>query len=307
MKTKPCRQEVVEFVGAEGNRLVATLYRGDRDSDPDKPPILLMHGGGQTRHSWQGAAKLFAERGNLAITVDARGHGDSEWVSSQNYTFEHYSDDLVSLTTEVNQRYGSNGGSPVLVGASMGGISAMMAQAGDVPSGRKAEFSAIVLVDITPRMEPTGVDKILGFMSRDMRAGFADVQSAADAIAEYLPGRNRPKSLNGLSKNLRRRDDGRWYWHWDPAFLDGPNTIQTRNTERGTILTQAVQTISVPTLLVRGAKSELVTPEAAEEFVQLVPHAEYVDVSDAGHMVAGDRNDVFASAVAAFLTAKGLA
>ena len=144
----------------------------------------------------------------MAITVDARGHGDSEWVSSQNYTFEHYSDDLVSLTTEVNQRYGSNGGSPVLVGASMGGISAMMAQAGDVPSGRKAEFSAIVLVDITPRMEPTGVDKILGFMSRDMRAGFADVQSAADAIAEYIPGRNRPKSLNGLSKNLR--PPGRW-------------------------------------------------------------------------------------------------
>lgn len=307
MTTLACREEVTEFVGAEQNRLVATVYGNPSGLQRGTPPILFMHGGGQTRHSWHGAAQLLAERGNLTITVDARGHGDSDWVASGHYTFEHYSDDLRCLTGQVSQRFGEECGNPVVVGASMGGISAMIAQADDGDHASAARFSAIVLVDITPRMEPSGVDKILGFMAQDMRAGFADIQAAADAIADYLPHRSRPRSNNGLSKNLRQRDDGRWYWHWDPAFLDGPHNVQTRNSERQAILSAAARKIDVPTLLVRGAKSELVTVEAAREFVELVPHARYVDVSEAGHMVAGDKNDNFAAAVTEFLTEKGLA
>ena len=120
-------------------------------------------------------------------------------------------------------------------------------------------------------------------------------------IATYLPDRPRPKSLSGLRKNLRKCDDGRYFWHWDPAFIGGPLSIDTGRSEREGMLSDGCRKISVPTLLLRGGKSELVTKEAVDEFLQLVPHARYKDISEAGHMVAGDKNDAFAQAVVDFL------
>ncbi|MGI9365203.1 MAG: alpha/beta fold hydrolase [Rhizobiaceae bacterium] len=298
------QDEVTDFEGAENNRLAATVYR-PQQNHISHPPILLMHGGGQTRHSWDGAARMLAARGNIAITVDARGHGDSDWLANENYSFRNYAEDLTTLVLQVKSRFGKDALAPVVVGASMGGISAMIAQSREDKANPL--FSAIVLVDITPRMQASGVNKIMGFMSKNMRDGFAEIEDAAEAIASYLPNRQRPKSLGGLSKNLRQQDDGRWYWHWDPAFIDGKHNIASGIYGSAESLVDAARQISVPTLLVRGGKSELVTEEAANEFVALVPQAEYVDVSDAGHMVAGDKNDVFASAVIAFLNAKGLA
>lgn len=299
-----CSTDVFHFVGSEGNRLTTTVYRGPQsrlNQERMVPPILFMHGGGQTRHSWDGAARQLAGLGYTAVAADARGHGDSEWVGSKNYNFEHYSLDLRHLAEQVDESFGNGNHPCILVGASMGGVSAMLAQVhGGAQEGTNL-FSAIILVDITPRMAGSGVERILGFMSQDMRKGFSDPAEAADAIAAYLPGRKRPKSLDGLRKNLRQRDDGRWYWHWDPAFIDGENNITSGRENRIEELYAAVKKISVPTLLIRGSKSELVTQEAADEFLELVPHAKYVDVTDAGHMVAGDKNDVFADAVMEFL------
>ena len=301
----PARLDVM-LTGAEGNQLAASVFGDVANPSNDHPLILMMHGGGQTRHSWNGAARQLAARGNIAITVDARGHGDSDWLESKAYSFEDYRDDLIAISRALPAQYGRSNRPLVLVGASMGGISAMMAQ--DVfGEGEPPLFSAIILVDITPRMQSTGVERILGFMAQAMRSGFGDINEAADAIAAYLPGRARPKSLDGLSKNLRQREDGRWYWHWDPAFVDGPRSIMTGSDTRIDVLLAAAKTISAPALLVRGGKSELVSQEDADEFLALVPHAKYVDVSDAGHMVAGDRNDVFAAAVIDFLEQQGLA
>lgn len=285
---------LVEFTGAEGNQLAASRYKPE--SDHGFPPALLMHGGGQTRHSWKGAAQQLATKGFDAYTVDARGHGASAWLESQNYTFRAYRDDLLALAEQITAEQGRR---PILIGASMGGISGMLAQAErtDGPS----IFNAIVLVDITPRMASSGVDKIISFMAAKMREGFATVEEAADAVAHYMPNRKRPKSLDGLQKNLRQKNDGRWYWHWDPAFVDGPKNIMLGGEAAQDMLTEAVRKIDVPALLVRGGQSELVTQDAADEFLKLVPHAKYVDVTDAGHMVAGDKNDIFASAVIGFL------
>ncbi len=132
--------------------------------------------------------------------------------------------------------------------------------------------------------------------------GFTSVDEAADAVAMYLPHRTRPKSTAGLEKNLRLRDDGRWYWHWDPAFANGAHSIVSGGHEQMETVRQAVANIECPTLLVRGAQSDLVTMEAVDEFRALVPHAEFVDVSDAGHMIVGDKNDVFADVIVEFLT-----
>ena len=280
----------LQFTGSEGNRLAATLF----EAEGDHPPALFMHGGGQTRHSWDGAAELLATLGVPSLTVDARGHGQSDWVESKNYSFYHYRDDLICLVQQIKSQWHKP---PILIGASMGGVSGMLA----VGEAGSDIFSAMVFVDITPNMKPSGVDRIQGFMAQNMTEGFASVEDAADVIAAYLPHRPRPKSLTGLRKNLRQGENGRYYWHWDPAFINGPVPIESGRDTRKNLLADCCRKITVPTLLVRGGKSELVTEEAAAEFRALVPHSRYVDVSDAGHMVAGDKNDVFAHAVVEFL------
>jgi len=282
----------IEFEGTEQNRLVATLYTPKVESK--NPPALFMHGGGQTRYSWSGAAEQLACLGVVSISVDARGHGDSDWVPNKHYSFYEYRDDLIEIARQVKDQYGQP---PILIGASLGGISGMLA----VDEAGSDLFTAMVFVDVTPTMTKSGVEKIQGFMAENMSDGFATAQEAADAIAAYLPHRARPKSLDGLRKNLRRKEDGRLYWHWDPGFLKGPRSIDTDRGSRESLLPNACRAIKVPALLVRGAKSELVTEEAAQEFLQLVPHARFVDVSEAGHMVAGDKNDIFAKAVIDFL------
>ncbi len=262
--------------------LTADAY-GDRGA----PVVLLQHGGGQTRFAWGGTAQALAERGFRTVSIDLRGHGDSGWSADGDYAFQRFAEDTRAVAGSLGQ--------PAIVGASLGGIAGLLAQ----HMAELRPFWALVLVDITPRMRPGGADGILAFMGSRLEEGFADLEEAADAIAEYLPHRPRPKNLDGLQKNLRRREDGRWRWHWDPQFVTGPRPPGGRFSEVD--LDAAARALEIPSLLVRGRLSELVSEEDAEHFLSLVPSAEYVDVSGAGHMVAGDRNDVFSDAVCGFL------
>ena len=116
-------------------------------------------------------------------------------------------------------------------------------------------------------------------------------------IAAYQPHRPRPKSLDGLAKNLRLGDDGRYHWHWDPRFRRGRRDLKARE-ER---LLACSRNLDLPTLLVRGGLSDVLSEEGAAEFLELCTHAEYVNVTGAAHMVAGDRNDIFATSVIEFL------
>jgi pimeloyl-ACP methyl ester carboxylesterase len=159
----------------------------------------------------------------------------------------------------------------------------------------------LVLVDITPRVDQTGVAKVLDFMRAHASDGFSSIAEAAQAVANYLPQRPRPKSNEGLKKNLRLSTDGRWRWHWDPRFLNGPRAAGADRQRLEASLVEAARRIQIPALLVRGGSSELVKEAQAKEFLELVPHADYVDVSGARHMVAGDRNDHFSAAVLSFI------
>ncbi|MBZ0215475.1 MAG: alpha/beta hydrolase, partial [Fimbriimonadaceae bacterium] len=134
-----------------------------------------------------------------------------------------------------------------------------------------------------------------------MEEGFASLDEAADAIQNYLPNRKRKKNLDSLSKNLRLHDDDRYRWHWDPRFWQGTRTVDAVRDDLANSLIDASKSLTIPTLLVRGRQSELVSEEHVEEFLSLVPHAQYSDISEAGHMVAGDQNDIFADAVIDFL------
>lgn len=272
--------------GHDGLRVV-----GDRRGDPSGLPVIFLHGGGQTRHSWSVAADRLAREGYCAITFDARGHGDSAWSEDGAYGLDAMIEDLIAVTRTVSAP-------PVLVGASMGGITSLVA-AGE---GRLPALSGLVLVDIAPRVDATGVARILRFMSANP-GGFESLEQARDAIAAYNPHRPPPADLEGLKKNLRLGGDGRYRWHWDPRFLataaaqhdgDGePQDLERR--------LRAASAIRAPTLLVRGAASDIVSSEAARELLELIPHAQIVDIAAAGHMVVGDRNEVFLSEIVPFL------
>ncbi|MDH3642696.1 MAG: alpha/beta hydrolase [Gammaproteobacteria bacterium] len=271
------------FSGYSGLSLQADTF-----GDEAGLPVILAHGGGQTRHAWRGAGEALAGAGYYSICLDLRGHGASAWCPEGDYRIEDFAQDLLSVCETFDTR-------PVLVGASLGGIAAMVA-AGEIDP---LVFRSVVFVDVTPHMEMNGVDKILGFMREHLDEGFGSLQEAADAISGYLPQRPKPRDLSGLEKNLREID-GRYFWHWDPKFVTGVNRPSaSRDPER---LAKAVGNINAPILLVRGRMSELVSQECVDKFLELVPHAEFVDVVDAGHMVAGDRNDVFNEAVVGFLS-----
>ncbi len=276
------------FRGAAGNRLAADVF-GDAGR-----PVLLLHGGGQTRHAWRRTAVEIARAGMTAYAVDQRGHGDSEWVADGAYRFKDFADDVTAVAAELTRRHGEP---PVAIGASLGGIASLLA-AGEA---KDPIFAALVLVDITPRVDLAGVAKVQGFMRAHAREGFASVEEAADAVAAYLPHRPRPRSTEGLKKNLRLHPDGRWRWHWDPRFLDGRRPVGGDRPEVEAQLLGAARELKIPAMLVRGGSSELVQEEHAKEFLALVPHARFADVSGARHMVAGDKNDQFSVAILAFL------
>ena len=272
----------LQFEGHGGIALVADSW-----GDSEAPPVVLLHGGGQTRHAWGGTAETLAREGWHAISVDLRGHGESGWSPDGDYSVDAFVRDVRAWIVGFRER-------PVLVGASLGGISALLAE-GEAESSLCA---ALVLVDIAARIEREGAMRIIAFMQA-RPDGFANLEEAAEAIATYLPNRRRPRDPSGLARNLRQGPDGRWRWHWDPGFLApgrGP-----RPGEEPLRLERAARALRVPTLLVRGRLSDLLSESGAQHFLSLVPHARFVDVRDAGHMVAGDRNDRFTEAVVDFL------
>jgi pimeloyl-ACP methyl ester carboxylesterase len=274
-------------VAGDGLTLAADAF-GPRDG----PPVLLFHGGGQTRHAWGGTARLLGDKGWRATTVDLRGHGDSDWADS--YTLDEFAADVRAVAAAQTRP-------PALIGASLGGISSLVAIAEAPPDDTVA--SGLVLVDVAPRLEPEGIARIGEFMLGHLD-GFASLEEVADAVAAYNPHRPRPTDLSGLRKNVRLRDDGRWYWHWDPKFLLGGRTDEPRSLRNEDRLENAARELTVPTLLVRGRQSDVLSEEGARQLLSLVPHAGYVDVGGAGHMVAGDRNDAFNDAVIDFLRAQ---
>lgn len=270
------------FKGASGNRLAADLSGAG-----SAPTVVLLHGGGQTRHSWARAHQILAEKGYRVASVDARGHGESDWVEDGDYSLEAQVADLLAVIKALG------GSPPALVGASMGGTHSLVA------CGRYPEIAkALVLVDVTPRLEPQGIEHILGFMTQHPD-GFASLEQAAEVVGAYNPNRPPPSDLNGLAKNLRQRDNGRWYWHWDPRFVAGDHLEKVAHISQ--TMEAAAPAIRIPTLLVRGRQSDVVSPEGVEELRHMLPQLAFVDIEGAGHMVAGDKNDRFNAAIIDFL------
>ncbi|KAA9157327.1 alpha/beta hydrolase [Amycolatopsis acidicola] len=256
----------------------------------DGPAVVLLHGGGQTRHSWGETVEALVRNGFLTVNVDLRGHGESEWASDGDYSATTIADDIRAIAAELAR--------PVaLVGASMGGRAALLA-AGEEPA---VDCAGLVLVDVTPRMSAAGRRQVVEFM-RGGLDGFVTLEDAAAAVSRYLPHRPPVKDTRGLAKNLRRGEDGRWRWHWDPALVDHPGYDPEDDPAR---FEAAAARVTAPFLLVRGGSSELVEPEHVRAFLDVAPQAEFAEVGKARHMVAGDRNQEFTDVIREFL-ARGL-
>lgn len=257
----------------------------DVGGDPCAPGVVLMHGGGQTRFSWMGAGAALIAAGYRVVNFDARGHGESDWAGPGGYSLKHSAADLKAVVDGL-------AGPIALVGASLGGATSLRAMA----EGMRP--SAVVLVDIVPSPDPRGVARIRAFMQQRPE-GFDSLDEVADAIAAYNPHRRRPKDLDGLRRNLREQPDGRFRWHWDPAFLG--REIDVELVELAETIEGARQAQDVPVLLIRGMSSDVVNDEGIDTLREVLPRLESLDVAGAGHMVAGDRNDVFNAGVLQFL------
>ncbi|MGK2868964.1 MAG: alpha/beta fold hydrolase [Mycobacterium sp.] len=279
----------------DGITLAAEYYR----HDGIRPVVILLHGGGQNRHAWSTSARRLHSCGYSVVTYDARGHGDSDWDPAGRYDIERLATDLIAVRDHF-----SADEPPAVAGASLGGMTILGAHLLAPPE----MWAAVMLVDVTPRLEFQGAQRVVSFMSAHPE-GFGSLDDAAEVIAAYNPHRARPDNVDGLHKVLRQRDDGRWIWRWDPAFIHSNFDFLLDESTGGTeqfdeishLLIDGARRVAAPTLLVRGLLSDVVSQSTVDEFTELVPHAETVDVSGTGHMIAGDDNDAFTTAVTEFL------
>ena len=279
--------------GTNGVQLAATSFGASEQT------VLLLHGAGQTRHSWRHAGGLLAQSGWNAISIDTRGHGESDWPENGDYSIDTLMGDLKSV---VEHLHSSGKRKPILVGASLGGMTSLLVEG----ESEEQIFEALILVDITPKIEQSGVVRIIEFMNRHQN-GFNSVDEAAAAVARYQSHRRdvskksdgkRAQAVSGLKKNLRQGEDGRYYWHWDPRLMQHVSGLGETLYQRQL---NAASKLTLPVLLIRGQQSEIVSSESARELLELVPHAKYTDIADAAHMVAGDNNDVFVRSVLEFI------
>ena len=265
------------------------IIAGDSWGDPNGPLVLLQHGGGQTRHAWKGAGETLGEAGYHAIAFDARGHGDSSWAPDGDY-----GQDADGRRPHLRRSPRSGNRRPVLVGASMGGGTSLVAVGED-----RVDATALVLVDIAPRIEPEGVEKIRAFMGQKPD-GFESLEEVADAIASYQPHRQRPSATStGWPRTCASATTATTT---GTGIRASAPASATRAEAPAALEACAAQPQALPTLLVRGGLSDILSEEGAAGVPRAVPERASTSTSTgAGHMVAGDRNDIFAGAVIEFL------
>ena len=239
---------------------------------PGRPAMLFLHGGGLNAHTWDLiCAALRTERHCLAL--DQRGHGDSEWSPEMDYTTESHVGDLDAFVDRLGlDRF-------VLVGMSLGGNNAL-AWSG----AHSRRLAGLVLVDVGPEVRQAGVRKIAAFTSQA-----TPLDSVEDFVARALsfnPRRDASLLRRSLLHNLRRRPDGKWIWKYDQRHRGrfDPAAYERRRQ----LLWSAVPRVSCPTLVVRGAESDVFHDEDAERLANALPHGRWVKVEGAGHTVQGD-------------------
>jgi pimeloyl-ACP methyl ester carboxylesterase len=244
------------------------------------PPLLLLHGGAQTAHSWDEVAPDLA-RDHHVLALDQRGHGDTGWAPAGGYRRQDFVADVVAFLDDRGWR------AAALVALSLGGLNAIACAAAE-----PARVRGLVVVDVVPTIAPAGGEAIRAQLAvRD----FASFDEAVERAHAFNPRRTRANIEERLRHALRQGADGRWTYKFDPAIGGGG---MTSDLER---LWDDVRRIRCPALLVRGAESPILTGEGAARFTRELPGAECAEVPGAGHSVMGDNPTGFLAAVRPFL------
>jgi len=237
-----------------------------------RPPIVFLHGGGLNAHTWD-IVCLMLRHAYHCVALDQRGHGDSEWEPTADYSFESQIRDLEGFLERLALER------PLLIGHSMGGFAAMgyaMRHAG--------KMAGLVLVDVGPELNMNGAKRIRDFVSRDRVLDSVD--EFVERAMAFNPMRNPALLRRSLLHNLRQLPNGKWTWKHDPN-RHSPDFALER-AERAKQILEQIHRISCPTLVLRGARSDVFSDENAANFAGALPKGQWRRVQDAGHTIQGD-------------------
>jgi pimeloyl-ACP methyl ester carboxylesterase len=248
--------------------------------DVEHPPVLLLHGGNQSAHSWDLVSLHLADRYHI-VAPDQRGHGDSEWSRDVDYTLGALARDAAALIGDRGLR------SPIIVGHSMGGMVALL-----LAKLHPEILRALVIVDVAPELSERGTAVIRDFVKRNVE--FDDPEEFLDRVARYDPFRKREHMARTLKYNLLRRADGKYVSKHDRRRVDDPFGSEI-------VTLDCVRQFAFPTLVVRGGESTVLEPDAAERFTDALPEGRLVTVPDCGHNVHSQNTPGFLAALVPFL------
>jgi pimeloyl-ACP methyl ester carboxylesterase len=251
----------------------------------DAPAIVLLHGGHQSAHSWDLVSLHLAERYRV-LALDQRGHGDSEWARDVTYSNHEMSLDAEAFIGAMGLRQ------PVLIGHSMGGRNAML-----LTRRNQTLLRAAVIVDVGPELSEKGRAAIAGFVQVNQE--FDDLEHFVRNVRQYDPYRPREHIERTVKYNMLQRADGKFVSKCDsnPRRL---NIVRGSGPLENITLEDATR-IDLPVLVVRGANSNILAPDAAERFAAALPRGRLTTVPDCGHNVHGQNTKGFIDALAGFL------
>jgi pimeloyl-ACP methyl ester carboxylesterase len=253
--------------------------------DPANPAMLMLHGIAQQAHSWDFVAMDLGQD-HYVVSLDQRGHGDSDWAPDQNYTPEAYQGDLEGVVEQLGLDQF------ILVGLSMGGMNAVRYAA-----AHQDKLRGLIVVDMGPQARESGGREIRNFMAMDDELD--SFEAFVERTAKYNPLRPKESFRGSLQHNLKQLPSGKWTWKYDRYFRSPDGRPRGRAN-----LWPFVRELTLPVLIVRGEKSHVFAEEDARVFATALPDVQAVAIPDAGHLVPGDQPDLFSDAVRAWLESR---
>ena len=253
---------------------------------PDAQPILLLHGGHQSAHSWDLVSLHLAQKYRI-IALDQRGHGDSEWARNGDYSNLTMAQDAQAFVAAIGLQR------PIIMGHSMGGRNTLLM------TRMNPEYpGALVIVDVGPETMEAGRKTISSFVKRNEI--FDDLEHFIRNVREYDPYRSREHIERTVKYNMLERADGKYISKCDYRRWRGE--IEVHDENRDAISLGDLASFKMPTLVVRGANSNILADDAAERFRDALPKGNLVTVPDCGHNVHSQNTLGFIDAVGKFLS-----
>jgi len=276
--------------GADGNRIHVLEW------STEGVPLLLLHGFGNEAHIWDDFAPAVAPY-YRTLAMDHRGHGDSDWDSERRYGYGAMVRDVEAVTESLGiDRV-------VVIGHSLGGRIATL-----FADRHPEQMAGFVLVDIGPELDLRGAMRVRMDVEANQNPRFASVNEYARALSIAYPAA-RPQALERMALHgLRRCEDGLYELKMDPALRGAapPASSKGGGAEPDAISPEAqwaaLARIPCPALVVRGAASDILSPETADKMVdEVLADARLAVVAHAGHSVMTDNPEGFEEALSGFL------